>query len=154
MDHDGNASPRRPGGVGFGKILFFVFLLVGLVLLVWAVLGQGRDRVLRKGSFHSVAHKGTGEALVLVRSDGSRVLQILHVQTYPGSELEVCIVAAPDAEDNETVLQGAAVCLGRFASKEAVMTFALPPQLDLDKYRAVTIWSPSYRVNFTTAPLE
>jgi hypothetical protein len=104
-----------------------------------------RERVLLSGSFHSVAHKGAGKAVI---TPGR--LRLQDVRTYPSNDLEVCLIAAPDAEDNDTVLRSSPVCLGSFGN----FSFRVPSDLDLNRYRSVVIWSPSYGVNFTTAPLS
>jgi hypothetical protein len=63
-------------------------------------------------------------------------------------------VAVPDAEDNDTVRQAGFVCVGSFDAKAESKVFAVPGSVNLEKYRAVTIWSRRYQVNFTTAPLQ
>ena len=129
---------------------FLLFFSAGV--LAWTLFGN-RERLLLIGEFHSVAHKGSGQARILATADGRRMLRLLNVRTYPGSDLEVCLVAAPDAEDNDTVRQEGFVCLGGFHPRTGYAAYPLPAGLDLEKYRAVSIWSPEYGVNFTTAPL-
>jgi len=127
-------------------------LLLSAGIVTWTLLGN-RERVLLAGNFHSVAHKGTGEARVVALSNGRRVLRLLDLKTYPAPELEVCLVGAPDAEDNDTVVQSGYVCLGSYNAKTSYAAYPLPQQIDLQRHRAVAIWSRAYRVNFTTAPL-
>jgi hypothetical protein len=133
-------------------------LLVGGILLfsagvlAWTQFGS-REHMVLSGAFHSVAHKGEGEARVIELPGGSRTLRLLDVKTYPAEDLEVCLFGAPDAEDNDTVVQAGQICLGSYSSKAAYAAYPLPRELDLLRYRAVTIWSRRYRVNFTTAPL-
>jgi len=121
-------------------------------VLAWTLLGN-RERVLLEGTFHSVAHKGTGQAQVVALGDGKRVLRLLDVKTYPASELEVCLVGAPDAEDNDTVRQSGFVCVGSYNPRAGYAAYVLPAQVDIERHRAVTIWERGYQVNFTTAPL-
>ena len=118
------------------------------VAVAWKL--SARERVLLAGSFHSVAHKGTGSAQIVQLSDGHRQLRLIEAKTYPSSDLDVCLIAAPDAEDNDTVREAGVICLGSFGS---LNSYPVPASLDLNRYRAVTIWSRSYQVNFTTAPL-
>jgi hypothetical protein len=129
----------------------WTYAVLGTVLTISAAALFGhRERVLLSGSFHSVVHKGAGEARVVAGADGRRILRLGGVKTYPGNDLQVCLVGAPDAEDNDTVRQAGFECLGKFA---ATGSYELPAGLDLKKYRAVTIWSRDSQVNFTTAPL-
>lgn len=135
-------------------------MLVRGALLISAVCVAGgaiawklsaKERVLLAGSFHSVAHKGSGTAQVVQLSDGRLVLRLIQPKTYPSKDLDVCLIAAPDAEDNKTALQSGLRCLGSFGSAKS---FDVPASTDLTRYRAVTIWDRSYQVNFTTAPLS
>jgi hypothetical protein len=113
----------------------------------------GASRAILAGNFHSVAHKGTGEAQIAERMDGIRELRLIRLKTYPAGDLDVCMVGAPDAADNATVRRVGLLCLGPLDSKRPDSTFSIPASLDLQRYRAVTIWSRSYSVNFTTAAL-
>jgi hypothetical protein len=79
---------------------------------------------------------------------------LIEVRTGERDDLQVCLVAAADCPENETVERAGFVMLGSFQSAEADQTFNIPDGLDLDRYRAVTIWNPKYRVNFTSAPLS
>src|SRR5882762_7544554 len=103
-----------------GSILF-----VSAGVLAWTLFGSP-ERVLLAGDFHSVAHKGTGQAQVVALSDGRRMLRLLDVKTYPAPELEVCLVGAPDAEDNDTVLQSGLVCLGSYNARIGYAAYTLP----------------------------
>jgi Electron transfer DM13 len=128
-----------------------VFCSVGL--FAWTVVNN-RERVVLAGSFHSVAHKGTGDVRVVALPNGSRILRLVDVKTYPATDLEVCLVGAPDAEDNDTVLKSGLICFGGFDPRVSRRAYSVPARVDLQRYRAVTIWSRAYQVNFTTAPLS
>ncbi len=127
-------------------------LIFSAGVLTWTLAG-GKERVLAKGTFHSVAHKGRGEARIVEVVGQGRILRLLDFQTYPAPDLQVCLFAAPDAEDNEVVHQSAPVCLGNVDPRMAYHAYPVPAALDLNRYRAVAIWSRDYQVNFTTAPL-
>jgi hypothetical protein len=111
------------------------------------------SKALCSGRFHQVAHKGTGIATIYQLPDGKRVLSLSKFQTATGPELQVYLIAAADAFENETVETAGFVSLGALESAQGDQTYPLPAGLDLTRYRAVTIWSRKYRVNFTTAPL-
>jgi hypothetical protein len=130
------------------------WLLIAAVFLTGGAIAwklSARERVLMAGSFHSVAHKGAGTAQVVQFDNGRRVLRLIQAKTYPSNDLDVCLIAAPDAEDNDTVRQAGFVCLGSFGN---LRPFPVPASIDLSRYRAVTIWNRAYNVNFTTAPLN
>jgi len=127
-------------------------LIFSAGVLAWTLAG-GKERVLLKGSFHSVAHKGSGEARIVVVAGQGTILRLLDFQTYPAPGLEACLIAAPDAEDNDGVRQASPVCLGSVDVRMAYQSFRVPAGLNLARYRAVAIWSKGYQVNFTTAAL-
>ncbi len=105
------------------------------------------------GRFHQVAHRGAGLVTVYQLADKKLLLHLTEFQTDNGRDLQVLLVAAPDAFENETVEKAEYVILGPLQKSEGDQSYQMPDDLDLNKYRAVTIWSPKYRVNFTTAPL-
>lgn len=121
-----------------------------LLLALICVSCRSGERLVPSGEFHAVAHKGSGEVQVWRRLDGARYLRVWDLKTHPAPNLELCLVRAADARDNETVLAGGFVCLGPVASRGS---YPVPPAIDFSHYRSVTVWSRSYEVNFTTAPL-
>ncbi|MEO7476399.1 MAG: DM13 domain-containing protein, partial [Gemmatimonadales bacterium] len=73
--------------------------------------------------------------------------------TSNGPDVRVYLVAAGDATDNETVTKAGYVELGKLKGNEGDQNYDVPADLDLTKYRAVTIWCHRFGVNFATAPL-
>ena len=63
------------------------------------------------------------------------------------------MVAAPDAADDETVKKAGFVELGKLKGTDGDQNYEVPNDVDLNKYRAVTIWCRRFSVNFGTAPL-
>ena len=109
--------------------------------------------VLFSGRFHSVAHETRGTATVHQLADGQRVLRLTEFLTSNGPDVRVYLVAAGDARDNETVKKAGFVDLGKLKGNEGDQNYQIPADLDLSKYRAVTIWCRRFSVNFATAPL-
>ena len=118
-----------------------------------AIEGSGADAVLAAGSFHSVAHDTRGTVTVYRLPDGSRVLRFTDFETSNGPDVQVYLVAADDASDNATVTKAGFVHLGALKGNQGDQNYTLPADLDLSKYRAVTIWCRRFGVNFATAPL-
>lgn len=131
--------------------MLFAFFLAAFFTAIW--WWTNRQSILLRGSFHSVTHKGAGEALVVRTHSGDRLVRLRGFKTYPAPDLDVCLVSARDAEDTETVVNSGFVCLGPIAETQAYASFPVPAGLDLDRHRAVAIWSRRHRTNFTTAPL-
>jgi hypothetical protein len=109
---------------------------------------------LASGRFHGVAHESKGVATVFRLPDGQRVLRLTEFQTSNGPELQLYLVAANDAQDNDTVKQAGFVTLGALKGNIGDQNYTLPADLDLAKYRAVTVWCRRFGVNFATAPLQ
>ena len=81
------------------------------------------------------------------------MLRFTDFATSNGPELRLYLVAAGDAKDNETVKQAGFIDLGPLKGNVGDQNYDLPADLDLSKYRAVTVWCVRFSVNFTTAPL-
>src|SRR5512147_1222098 len=105
------------------------------------------------GQFHSVSHETKGTATIHDLGGGQRVLRLTDFATSNGPDVRVYLVAAADAKDNETVTKAGFVELGKLKGNEGDQNYDVPADLDLTKYRAVTIWCHRFGVNFATAPL-
>jgi Electron transfer DM13 len=112
------------------------------------------ETILASGSFHSVAHDGSGNASIYRLSDGTRILRFTNFKTSNGPDVHVYLVAAKDASDSETVKQAGFVEVGALKGNIGDQNYELQSDLDLNKYRAVTIWCKRFSVNFATAPLN
>jgi hypothetical protein len=64
------------------------------------------------------------------------------------------LVAADEAKDSETVRQAGFIDLGPIKGNVGDQNYALGSDVDLSKYRAVSIWCQRFSVNFGAAPLR
>ena len=110
--------------------------------------------VLASGTFHSVAHQSAGQATVLQLADGKRVLRFSNFQTSNGPDVRVYLVASADAKDSDTVKNAGFVEVAALKGNIGDQNYEIASDLDLSKYRAVTIWCKRFGVNFATAPLS
>jgi hypothetical protein len=108
--------------------------------------------ILLSGQFRSYAHETVGTAAVHDLG-GRRLLRFTGFSTSNGPDVRVYLVAANDATDDETVTKAGFVELGKLKGTQGDQNYEIPSGLDLDKYRAVTIWCHRFNVNFGTAPL-
>ena len=108
---------------------------------------------IARGRFHSVAHETRGTATIYRLADGRRVLRFSEFETSNGPDVQVYLVAAPDSNDNDTVTKAGFVHVAALKGNVGDQNYDLPADLDLAKYRSVTIWCRRFAVNFGTAPL-
>ena len=110
-------------------------------------------QALESGNFHSVLHPTQGIATVYRVGDGSHVLRFTNFSTSNGPDVHVYMVAANDANDAPTVLQAGFIDLGLIKGNVGDQNYTLGSDVDLSKYRAVSVWCKRFSVNFGTAPL-
>ncbi|HMA47620.1 MAG TPA: DM13 domain-containing protein [Frankiaceae bacterium] len=110
--------------------------------------------VVARGSFHGVAHATRGTATAVRRADGSRYLRLADFATSNGPDVQLYLVAAPDASDDRTVTESGFVSLGALKGNLGDQNYEIPAAVDLGRFRAVTVWCRRFAVNFATAPLS
>ena len=118
------------------------------------ILKESTGLRLASGPFHGGAHETKGTAAVLELSGGKRILRLTDFETANGPDLRVLLIAASDATDGDTVRNSAPIELGRLRRSGGDQIYPIPAGVDLDRYRAVTIWSPRLGASFGTAPLD
>ena len=104
------------------------------------------------GRFHGVAHESRGTATIYQLPDNRRLLRLTEFETSNGLELRLYLVAAADAADSDTVKKAGFVSLGPLKGNKGDQNYELPPDVDLAKYRSVTVWRRRFSGNFATAP--
>lgn len=109
--------------------------------------------VVATGMFHDGSHETAGTATIREYPDGRRVLRLTGFHTSNGPDVQVLLVAANDAKDNETVTKAGFVHVGALKGNIGDQNYDLPAGVDLSTHRAVTIWCRRFGVNFGTAPL-
>jgi len=108
---------------------------------------------LSYGMFHGVAHETRGTATIYKLEDGKLVLRFTDFETSNGPDVNIYLVASNDANDNETVTKAGFIQLGPIKGNKGDQNYDVPADVDLNKYKAVTVWCRRFGVNFATAPL-
>ena len=118
--------------------------------------GQGGSspESLVSGQFHSILHPTVGTATIYQMGDGTRVLRLTSFRTSNGPDVHVYMVAADDARDVATVEKADFVDLGVIKGNIGDQNYALGSDLDLAKYRTVSIWCKRFSKNFGAAALR
>ncbi len=80
-------------------------------------------------------------------------MRFSNFETSNGPAVQVYLVASADATDSDTVKSAGFVSLGPIKGSKGDQNYDLPENVDLSKYRSVTVWCARFNVNFGTAPL-
>jgi hypothetical protein len=115
--------------------------------------GGSSAQTLASGTFHSVLHPTEGIATIYRFGDGSRVLRFTNFRTSNGPDVHVYMVAAEDAKDSASVQRAGFIDLGSIKGNIGDQNYTLGVEVDLSKYRAVSVWCKRFSVNFGTASL-
>ncbi len=118
-----------------------------------ATQSSSPEQVLASGTFHSLLHPTSGTATIYRTGDGSRILRFTNFKTSNGPDVHIYMVAAADANDNATVERAGFIDLGPMKGNEGDQNYTLASNVDLSKYRAVSVWCKRFSFNFGTAPL-
>src|SRR6516165_1268509 len=128
--------------------------VAGVFLYTGAAQAQDKDaKVLAKGEFHKADKDGKGTATVYKLGNGKRVLRLTDFETENGPDLHVRLIAAEDAKDTDSVKKAEFVELAKLKGNKGNQNYDLPEDLDLKKYKVVSIWCNRFSVNFAAAPL-
>jgi hypothetical protein len=98
-------------------------------------------------------HPTAGTATIYRMGDGSRILRFTNFKTSNGPDVHVYMVAADDAKDSASVVRAGFIDLGTIKGNIGDQNYILGPEVDLSKYRAVSVWCKRFSVNFGAAPL-
>ena len=109
---------------------------------------------LESGTFYSILHPTQGTATIYQMGGGSRLLRLTSFSTSNGPDVHIYMVASDDAKDVATVEEAGFVDLGVIKGNIGDQNYTLSSDLDLSKYRAVSIWCKRFSVNFGAAALR
>jgi hypothetical protein len=135
----------------FAALALFV---ASMFLYTAATQAQDKDsKVLAKGDFHNADKAGKGTATVYEVAGGKRILRLSDFETDNGPDLHVRLIAADDAKDTDSVKKAEFVELAKLKGNKGNQNYDLPKDVDLSKYKVVSIWCNRFSVNFAAAPL-
>ncbi|MFZ0200158.1 MAG: DM13 domain-containing protein [Candidatus Sulfotelmatobacter sp.] len=111
-------------------------------------------QAIESGAFHSILHPTEGTATIYRLADGDHLLRLTHFSTSNGPDVHIYMVAADDAKDDATIKRAGFIDLGTIKGNIGDQNYTLGPDVDLSKYRAVSVWCKRFSFNFGTAPLR
>lgn len=115
--------------------------------------GAADAQTLASGIFHSVLHPTSGTATVYRLGNGRRILRLTNFRTSNGPDVHIYMVAEADAKDSASVPRVGFIDLGNMKGNIGDQNYALGSDVDLSKYRTVSVWCKRFTVNFGAAPL-
>src|ERR1700683_2293404 len=115
--------------------------------------GAWPAQTLESGIFYSILHPTAGTATIYRLANGTHILRLTNFKTSNGPDVHVYMVAAGDAKNNATVLRAGFIDLGTIKGNIGDQNYTLGPDVDLSKYRAVSVWCKRFSVNFGAARL-
>jgi Electron transfer DM13 len=131
----------------------FSFAVLAVVQVSVALAQEGH--IVATGTFHGAAHKTSGRATVY-SAGGEDTLRLTNFKTSNGPNVHVILIAATDAQDDESFLSGKIerLDLGKLKGNEGDQNYTIPAGTDLSKFRTVSIYCEQFNANFGAAPLE
>jgi hypothetical protein len=100
-----------------------------------------------RGTFTSLDHPTSGEALVLGNGTGQRFLRFEGFATDNGPDLEVYLVNSSTGDVSDFV------SLGELEGNVGEQNYEIPPEVDLTVYDQVMIWCVRFSSGFGEATL-
>lgn len=107
------------------------------------------------GTFHGKVHETSGRATVYQLADGKKILRLSNFKTSNGPDVHVILVEAKDAADDANFISGKVehIELGKLKGNEGDQNYELPSNVDLAKFRTVSIYCERFNANFGAASL-
>ena len=136
------------------KFVALALFAAGLLLLAGTAQAQEKAaKVLAKGEIHNADKTGSGTATIYELADGKRVLRLTDFAVDNGPDLHVRLFAADDAKNTTSVAKTPHIELGKLKGNKGDQNYDVPEDVDLGKYKVVSIWCNRFSVNFAAAPL-
>jgi electron transfer DM13 len=111
---------------------------------------------LYTGSFHSAARVTSGRATVYRQPNGSRVLTVSNFSTSSGPVLNVILLDGSRIANSQNFTPGDTDGrdLGELKATQGEQNYALPADVDLNRFNTVVIYSAGLHAIFGTATLD
>jgi hypothetical protein len=119
-----------------------------------ATQGASSAEIVESGTFYGVMHPTTGKATIYRLGNGARILRFTNFRTSNGPDVHVYLAAVDDARDNASVTRAGFIDLGSIKGNMGDQNYAVGADVDLLKYRTVSVWCKRFSVNFGAAPLR
>ena len=109
-------------------------------------MSSSTAQLLSQGTFKPRAHEVGGEALLIEDANGNKVLRFENFDTINGPNLHIYLSSSLGAGDS--------IDLGKIKATKGNVNYAIPDNIDTDKYNKVLIWCVPFNVLFSYADLQ
>ncbi len=109
---------------------------------------------LVQGNFKSLAHETKGLATIYKLADGKQTLRLTEFETSNGPDVHVYLTGAEVEKGSDAVMAAGFVDLGSMKGNKGDQNYVIPADVDLTKYKNVSIWCARFSVNFGSARLS
>jgi hypothetical protein len=119
--------------------------------------GKTGNALLASGSLITHEHETSGDVQVVRLADGRRQLVLRNLATSDGPDLRVWLTDQPVREGVagwKVFDDGEWVELGKLKGNRGNQVYPIPENVDLTKFRSVTIWCKRFSVSFGAAELK
>ena len=108
---------------------------------------------LARGNFKSLAHETKGLATIYKLADGKQTLRLTEFETSNGPDVHIYLTGAEVEKGSDAVNAVGFIDLGSMKGNMGDQNYEIPANVDLTKYKNVSIWCARFSVNFGLAPL-
>jgi hypothetical protein len=114
---------------------------------------QPQQAVSLSGSFRSLAHPTSGQAILEKAGDGNHFVRFENFQTENGPDVRIYLSTAPGSASGNDLIKEF-IDLGTLKGNVGSQNYQIPSGTDVTKYKSVVVWCRRFKVGFGVAPLE
>ena len=103
-------------------------------------------KIVAQGEFKPRSHDVNGKAILIVESNGKKILRFEDFNTINGPALYVYLSSGLNNDDF--------IDLGKLNATKGNVNYDVPPGIDISKYKYVLIWCRAFGVLFSYAELS
>ena len=114
------------------------------------------DEIVGRGKFKDAdrAHKGSGNARLVKKSNGSFEIQLSNFEVMNGPDLRVYVSSTSAIEKSSDVTASNWTNLGTLKGNKGDQIYSLPTDININEVKSVVIWCEAFSVLFSAAALN
>ena len=112
-----------------------------------------QEAISLSGSFRSLAHPTSGQAILEKAGDGNHFVRFENFQTENGPDVRIYLSTAQGSASGNDLIKEF-IDLGAMKGNVGSQNYQVPSGTDIAKYRSVVVWCRRFKVGFGVAPLE